>query len=299
MSNKNIIRILKISCVCLLFGRAWQHLLWDAPFRAFFWDEGLLKGIVEGIFGIAWSDYVTSASGDAAIQITIKATGIFYLLVGMLVIYIRPNMKKIGAISLLLASASLGILALLYCKEKFFHLGQFFEYASQFAAPLFLYVVLFHKVNIRHFSVAIKVAIALTFICHGLYAYGYYPRPGNYVDMTLNILPIGEPAAHTLLKTMGILDFVAAAALFIPKVQVPALIYTFVWGALTALARIIAHIDFSMFWASTNQWMFEVLIRVPHATLPLVILIILGVKIPSLPFNKVRKLHTTLTFNNK
>lgn len=289
MSNKRIILVLKISCVCLLFGRAWQHLFWDAPFRAFFWDEGLLKGTVEGFFGVAWGDYVTSTSGDAAIQGAIKATGVLYLLVGILVIYIRPTMKKIGAISLWLVSASLVVLAFLYCKEKFFHTGQFFEYASQFASPVFLYFVLFRKVNIRHFSVTVKIAIALTFICHGLYAYGYYPRPGNYVDMTLNILPISEPAAHTLLKIMGILDFIAAAALFIPKVQVPALIYTFVWATLTALARMLAHIDFNMFWASLHQWTFEVLIRVPHAALPLVLLIILEVKIPSLPYSRNKK----------
>lgn len=286
MSKKNILLILRISCCCLLLGRAWQHLFWDAPFRTFLWDENLLQGIVEGIFGVPWNEYATSPSSDAAIQGAIKATGVFYLLMAVLVLLIRPAMKKIGTLTLWLTSGLLVILALLYCKEKFFHVGQFFEYASQFSAPVFLWYFLFKKGNIKHLSIAIKTAIALTFICHGLYAYGYYPRPGNYIDMTLNLLPIQEPAAHTFLKIMGILDFVAAAAIFIPKVQVPALIYTFIWGAMTALARIIAHIDFNMFWASMNQWMFEVLIRVPHAGLPLLMLIILGVKIPSFKFKK-------------
>jgi len=199
----------------------------------------------------------------------------------VLVLFIRPTMKKLGTVTLWLTSGLLVVLALLYCKEKFFHVGQFFEYASQFTTPLFLYMVLFRKINIKYLSIGIKVAIALTFICHGLYAYGYYPRPGNYVDMTLNILPIREPTAHLFLKIMGVLDFVVAAAIFIPKVQVPALIYTFIWGGMTALARIVAHIDFDMFWASVNQWIFEVFIRVPHAGLPLIMLIILGVKIPS------------------
>ncbi len=289
MLNKNAMLILRISCCCLLAGRAWQHLFWDAPFRAFLWDEDLLQGIIEGFFGLSWHQYVTDTSNDVLIQNTIKATGVFYLLMAVLVAFIRPTMKKIGTL-LCLTSGLLVILALLYCKEKFFHVGQFFEYASQFAAPLFLYIVLFKKINIKYLSIGIKVAIALTFICHGLYAYGYYPRPGNYVDMTLNILPIRESAAHTLLKIMGVLDFVAAAALFIPKVQVPALIYTFIWGSMTALARIVAHIDFNMFWASMNQWMFEVLIRVPHAGLPLLLLIMLGAKIPAF----ARKTPTSL-----
>jgi len=270
----------------LLLGRAWQHLFWDAPFRAFFWDENLLRGIIEGFFGLSWYQYVTDVSNDIAIQRGVKATGVFYLFMAALVMFIRPTMKKLGTVTLWLTSGLLVILALLYYKEKFFHVGQFFEYASQFAAPLFLYFVLFKKINIKHIFIGVKIAIALTFICHGLYAYGYYPRPGNYVDMTLNILPISESAAHALLKVMGVLDFVVAAALFIPKVQVPALIYTFIWGSMTALARIVAYIDFDMFWASMNQWMFEVLIRVPHAGLPLLLLIILGVKTPSFKFKK-------------
>jgi len=50
MLNKKAVPVLRISCCCLLVGRAWQHLFWDAPFRAFLWDEHLLQGIVEGFF---------------------------------------------------------------------------------------------------------------------------------------------------------------------------------------------------------------------------------------------------------
>jgi len=183
MSKKNIILILRISCCCLLLGRAWQHLFWDAPFRTFLWDENLLQPLVEGIFGTPWNEYVTNPRTDIAIQNTIRLNGIFYLFMAVFVWFIRPSMKRLGTVLLWVTSVMLVILAFLYCKEKFFHTGQFFEYASQFAAPLFLYAVLFKKVTVQRLSFVIKIAIALTFICHGLYAYGYYPRPGNYVDM--------------------------------------------------------------------------------------------------------------------
>jgi len=250
MNSNNVkhrlIAILKISAFLIFLGRAYQHLIWDAPYRAFLWDEAILKGIVENIFNTSWNNYVTSPTADSTNAIVIKIIGVFYLLCAIISLKIKPNMKKTT--------------------------GQFFEYSIQFLTPMLLYMAVFTSIEFKKIRLIALVAIALTFSCHGLYAVGYYPRPGTFIDMTLNILPINEPSAHLFLKIAGVLDFVVAIAIFIPKISYLALIYAFVWGGLTAMARLAGHFYIDFLWNSFNQWTWEVLIRLPHALIPLFVI---------------------------
>jgi len=279
MTNSNTIKtqlivVLRISAFVIFIGRAYQHLVWDAPYRAFFWDESILKNLVERMFKVTWNEYATSLSAANAIAVFIKSIGILYLICAVVTLVIKPNMKRIAKVFLFGGSFGLFILALLYCKEKFFHVGQFFEYMIQCITPVLLYMILFTEIDVKKIRLIALIAIALTFSCHGLYAVGYYPRPGNFIDMTLNIVPITEPSAHTFLKIAGILDFVVAIAIFIPRISYPALVYAFIWGGLTALARLVGHFYIDFLWNSFNQWTWEVLIRLPHALIPLFVMII-------------------------
>jgi len=271
--NPRLISILRIAAFLVFLGRAYQHLVWDAPYRAILWDEALLKGIVENISNLTWNEYVTSLGVDNGIGIITKIIGVFYLLCAIAALKVKTTMKKVGKFFLIGGSFGLFILAILYCKEKFFHVGQFFEYMIQFISPIVLYLVLFTEVEFKKIRLIALIAIAFTFSCHGLYAIGYYPRPGSFVDMTLNTLPITEPTAHLMLKIAGILDFVVAIAIFIPKISYPALVYAFIWGGLTALARLAGHFHVEFLWNTFSQWTWEVLIRIPHALLPLFVLI--------------------------
>ncbi len=268
-----LISILKLSTFLIFLGRAYQHIVWDAPYRTFLWDEAILKGIVENIFEVTWNDYVTSLSAASTISFSIKAIGVFYLLCAIVALLIKPHMKRLGKFFLLGGSIGLFILAILYCKEKFLHVGQFFEYMIQFMTPVLLYMMLFTTIEFKKIRLIALIAIALTFSCHGLYAIGYYPRPGTFIDMTLNTLPISEPSAHTMLKVAGILDFIVAIAIFIPRISYAALVYAFVWGGLTAMARLVGHFHIEFLWNSFSQWTWEMLIRLPHALIPLFVLI--------------------------
>ncbi len=268
-----LISILKLSTFLIFLGRAYQHIVWDAPYRAFLWDEGILKGVVENIFGITWNEYVTSLSAASSISFSIRTIGVFYLLCAIATLLMKPTMKKLGKLFLLGGSFGLFILALLYCKEKFLHVGQFFEYMIQFMTPILLYMMLFTTIEFKKIRLIALIAIALTFSCHGLYAVGYYPRPGTFIDMTLNTLPISEPSAHVMLKIAGILDFVVAIAIFIPRISYAALVYAFIWGGLTAMARLVGHFHIEFLWNSFSQWTWEMLIRLPHALIPLFVLV--------------------------
>ena len=80
-------RILRISVFSVFLGRAWQHLFWDAPYRTLFWDEELLQPLIENIFNISWSKYVTAASTDLWIQNCVFYTGVLYLLGAISVLF--------------------------------------------------------------------------------------------------------------------------------------------------------------------------------------------------------------------
>ncbi|MEM6829780.1 MAG: hypothetical protein AAF551_04640 [Bacteroidota bacterium] len=266
--------LFRLSCFLIFFGRAWQHLVWDAPFRAFFWDEGLLEGIVTSLLGVSWFDYVTSTSTDLFITVLTRVFGVFYLIMAGITLVISPKMKKLGWLYYL-ASAFLAILAILYCKEKFYHTAQFFEYAIQFLTPVFFMHLVFNKTSEGRLILFSKIAIALTFISHGMYAFGYYPRPGVFVDMTINTLGVSEDFAHQFLWIAGVLDFVVGVGIFLPRVGHYFMLYAVVWGLGSAIARTWANVTFGPYmFPLLNQYLNQTLYRLPHGLIPLALYLV-------------------------
>lgn len=268
----HLFRLLQFSAVAVLIGRAWQHLYWDAPFRTLLWDEGWMRWPIEHLIGYSWDEYVTSIQTDAWIQQLITGFGWFYLLAALAAIWV-VRLGKWGRGLSYLSSLSLVLLAALYCKEKFFFIGQFFEYTLQFSAPAVLALTAARpdRKLTPGLVLFLKIAIALTFTCHGLYAIGFYPRPGYFVSMTMNILGIGEQAAVYVLQIAGVLDFIISILIFLPaKFAKPALIYAVIWGFATSIARVWAH----FYWESIDhtllQWLHESVMRFPHFIGPLV-----------------------------
>ncbi len=270
MKKFNLIRI----AVFLIFiGRAWQHLFWDAPYRTFFWDESLLKPFIENWFDMSWTTYATSPKTDSFVQGVIKGKGILYLLAAISTILITKVNKKIFQIPIFLGGISLIILSVLLTKEKFYHIAQFFEHSIQFGTPFLFLYFLKDNYNETKALLILKVLVAVTFFSHGLYAFGAYPVPGKFVDMVIQIFGCSESFAITFLYIAGIIDFILAVVIFIPKIDKYAIIYAVIWGLLTAFARIVAnfYIDFPL--QSLHQNLHQVLYRLPHGLVPLFILI--------------------------
>ena len=171
---------------------------------------------------------------------------------------------------MILGAVSLFFLAGLYCKEKFFSIGQFFEYSIQFSTPIILYILTVKQKFTSNLILFFKIIIALTFVCHGLYAVNYYPRPGLFMDMTMNILGLSETSAEYFLLAAGWLDFAIGIGVFLPfRYAKFVLIYATIWGFLTTISRIWAHVYFDFFVDSLNQWWFESAYRLPHFLIPL------------------------------
>lgn len=261
------------SAFCVFLGRATEHLVWDAPFRTLLWDEELLKGLVENVFGVDWFNYVTSPVTDKWINASIMTFGVLYLLAALSIFVLHKEglLKRIGLKLQIVGSLGLIILAFLYSKEKFMQLGQFLEYSAQFTSPILLWYVITFKE--RKFPLLFaKLMIAFTFICHGLYAVGYYPVPGKFIDMTIATLGVSEGVAKDMLLVAGILDFIVAVGIFIPRVAKPMLVYMVIWGTLTSLARLTGHFHIDFLGNTLLQWLPAVIYRAPHALLPLIIL---------------------------
>lgn len=275
-SNKQLVQhTLQLATFLLFSGRAWQHLFWDAPFRALLWDQEVVEGLVLFFRGGTWQEYVTSPTSDQFIQNIQMGFGCFYGVMALVTLCIRRLHISHYVWLYLFSSLSLAFLAVLYTMEKFYHLGQFFEYAIQILLPLFFIVVMLQKVKLPNLLLFIKVSIALTFSAHGLYAVGYYPQPGVFVDMFISILHVTEPIAQKMLVVVGVFDFVVSVALFVPWLVKYGLFYTAVWGGLTAIARTWANFYFEFPVEGLNQNLYETFYRMPHMLVPLVALLIL------------------------
>lgn len=260
--------LLRVACLAVFLGRAWQHWFWDAPWRAFFWDETLLQEVVGWSTGLSWQAYTTHPNTDQYISWLIQGFGIFYVLCAVATVLAQRPRRWTGY-WLLAGSGALLLLAVLYWKEQFFRGGQLIEYASQIGSPLLLYGALFGGWRREELLVGLKVAVSLTFLGHGLYALGFYPVPGHFVEMTIRITGMGEADARLLLQVAGLLDMVVAVGIFWPKVARGCLLYAGVWGLATALARPWAGFHPALPWVTLHQSLFEAVYRLPHAVLPL------------------------------
>ena len=272
----SIFRILQISAAAVFIGRAYQHLFWDGPYRELFWDPVYMQWIIESYTSMGWDEYVTHPKGDIWFQKFVFFQGVFYSICAIATVFIR-QLPKWSRVILIIGAADLIFLALLYMKDKFYHFGQFFEYSLQFCAPLFLYVYLKQGSVSNRLVLWMKIAVALTFTCHGLYAVGYYPRPGSFMTMTQNILGLESLGVHYFLLIAGVLDFVLAIGIFVTKNKaLQALLwYGVIWGALTSFARIFGNFYWDFPTESLHQWVFESVYRFPHFLIPLVLVLVI------------------------
>ncbi len=274
-SYHQLLRLLQFSAAGVFLGRAWQHWYWDAPYRALLWDERWMRRPVEILLKTDWGTYVGQT--DAGIQVFIQFVGVFYLICGLAALSIE-RFPRIGRPLLLTGGAALLLLAFLYTKEKFFLLPQFFEYALQFGSPFFLLVFYRQKGVVGpSYRFWMKVAIALTFTCHGLFALGWVPTPGYFVEMVMNITGLDQSQSLAFLKVAGILDTVLSVMLFLPWrwSVLSALAYAVFWGLATTAARVWSY-SYVMGWDDLLlRWLHESIMRLPHFLVPLFLLLLL------------------------
>ncbi|NNC88217.1 MAG: hypothetical protein HKN82_07130 [Akkermansiaceae bacterium] len=266
------ISVLRAAAFLVFLSQAWLHVFWDAPFRALLWNQDLMEPWVERILDQGWEEY--AACSDRPIQNVIRGFGVFYAACAILCWTARRG-RRWQLAALVAGGLALAFLAFLKFLDHNQQTPQLIEYTAQWATPLFLAVALARGDRPRPdpgLVIAMKVAVAFTFAGHGVYAAGLLPVPGEYMFMTMQCLRVTEEAAGLLLRVAGILDFVVAAAIFVPLLSKYALWYAAAWGALTSLARVVSHLTPAENAYGIDPWLAESLTRAPHALLPLALL---------------------------
>ncbi len=266
-----------LAAAILFWGYAWLAFAGRAPWHVFFWNEELLSSRLPGLLGTDWDSYVTGTQALQLMQGLSIFSGALLILAGFAAAGFS-RFPKAGKTILVTSSIVLLTWAVLSAIDRIFFPVQFGEYALRWSFPLFL-TAWWHSREHRGRSrmlFLLRLAIAVTFAAHGLYAMGVFPRPAQFVEMTMSILPISEPGAVRFLIAAGVLDWLAALCLFIPVrgIQAAGAAYMVAWGLLTTLARWAAHVHFNLPWwpESLLSWTPEVMVRIPHFAGPLLLL---------------------------
>ena len=268
-------RLLQITAFGLFTGRAWQHLTQGGPYRAFFWKEDWMKPIVTALVDVDWTDYVTSPRTDATIVGLEVGLGIVFASLAVAVFLLKKMPLRWGWFLMISGAVLLFGLAFCYFLDKNLQWGQWWEYSAQFGTPIFLAVAAYRTIDQLKWKFWMRAAVAVTFVCHGLYALGYYPQPGDFVSMMMNGFGMSEGASKTWLIYAGIADLIVAVGLFIPVGWIvrTSLWYMVAWGLLTTFARLYANFLPGLTFSDLSYWIPHVLYRFPHFMLPLVLLV--------------------------
>jgi len=269
-----IVLIIRLSTFFVFFGRGLEHLFFDAPFRVILWDPDIMYSFITNYTSYTWTEYGSSPIVSKAINILTKTSGIFYIFCSLLALFLKPKHLNLGKV-LILGSAFLVILSALFYKEKFYKFGQLVEYSCQMFSPLFLYLVLFTNIKKEKLNYLLKIAVALTFFGHGLYALDVYIRPGYWTDMAMSSLRFmglyfSEFTVNRIIFYAGLLDMAIVFGIFLPRrFAYPFLIWAAIWGLITALSRTIGYTNIDPTWSTFSQYLPQTIYRLAHFFIPI------------------------------
>jgi len=266
--------ILRVAVIALFLGRGWQHLFWETPYRSILWDQDLMEPIL-AFFGVSWEAFASNLQVDRFVTICSQSIGLLLLIGGasLTLFWTRVGVRNL---TLLGGGFFVFLMAMARIKGSFPPWAQAMELAIQFSLPFLLFAT--SRSGLKpSWRTGFQLAVAATFIGHGLFAANVLPTPGNFLNMTMAILGVGESGARQFLFVMGVADFIAAALLLAGGVlgRIGAW-YCVLWGLATALARVVAHLDMAPMGYVLHQWLPETVFRLPHGLVPLALVFWLG-----------------------
>lgn len=275
--------ILKLSVSFILIGKGYEYLFWDTPIRAYFTSYPHLGGLFD-LMGWDWHNYINNLFYDNLYMIIGKIIAFLYIITAI-VIWVK-QLFKLTRFLLISSSIICIFFYLSYWKEHFFQIGFLLESSIQMFTPLIYYLYIKNKINTLKLEWILKILVATTFVGHGLYAIGFHPTPGHFIDMVIYITGADEPSARVLLSMAGVIDFAIAILLLVFKLETiyPVLYYFIFWGLWTSFARLLSGFSMSISWFSFHQEWFKVCYRLGHAFIPYALLIINNKT--KLPFQK-------------
>ncbi|MFK7924230.1 MAG: hypothetical protein AB8H47_19895 [Bacteroidia bacterium] len=244
--------ILRTLTVILLLGWAWQLWRWTIPLEQFI------------------QSYLPAISSES-IHVFQQAWGLTLGLCGLIALGADwLHSRRLLTLSMGYASLSLFLIFVLIFRSKTYQWGNLIEHSIQWTLPLVFAFYRFEPHQLKS-QWALRILIAATFFGHGLYAIGYYDVPASYLQMVHQIFGFDAASAERFLFAAGVLDMITVVGLLLPQLWRYVLYYAIVWGFLTAMARLVAYWDASIWLESLDIWLNQTLIRLGHGGLPLVL----------------------------
>lgn len=264
--DTTLLFLLRLAAFLCFAGWTWIHFYWEGPYGVLLWQDSTYQ--LAHTLGLDWEEFVGSGANDGLVQRGVAAVGWLYLLCTLLTLTVKRT-SRWQMISLAAGSGLLVVLSYAKYLSAQRQVPMFVEHGSQMLIPLILVLALRLGVNHRLTVGSAMIAFVMTFAGHGSYAIGWWPTPGNFFAMTSVILHVEYPTAKAILQVAGVLDFLVCIGIFIPKLRRPCVLYGVVWGFLTAIARPVAGMSWSLNYWGADQFLQEAVVRAPHFLVPL------------------------------
>lgn len=260
MNNHRLLGLIQWSVFCTLFGRGMLHFTADQPYSlifshpsSFFFQNSIPQlNSVEIFIGVMLLISAFVAILPLKWLRDYKLTYLFPVPVLCMIVHCYATFLKADLVP-----------------------EQFIEHALQLLLPLLLMVAVIKKADftIPKWRFTVYILVALTFIGHGIYAVGFHYVPDNFTEMVTHSLHTNSSQTNRFLFAIGILDFISSLFLFSRILKKESLIYMVIWGFLTSIARLYAYIGIEDSAILMQQNTFQVILRLPHAFVPLSLLI--------------------------
>lgn len=261
-----LIILLRLGVFLCFAGWTWVHFYWEGPYGILLWQDSTYE--FANSLGISWEEFVGSGADDGFVQTWVARIGWLYLVCTVFAVTVR-NRSWFQMAALVGGSGLLTILS--YAKYVASHRQppMFIEHGGQMLIPVLLVMALALGVRHRVTVITVLIAFVTTFVGHGCYALGLWPTPSVFHAMISVILDVEYETANTLLRTAGVLDFLVCIGIFVPYLRRPCALYAAAWGLLTAIARPVAGMSFSLNYWGADQFIHEAVLRAPHFLIPL------------------------------
>lgn len=264
---------LLVFVVIFLVTRLWQHFFWNQHTVSSIYEEHFFRLVLVKKWGL----YNIETYRRAYLLDFVRKIGWIYPIALVSLLFLKKAKWFPIIMSIVIAIA---IFMMPYSKLILLrnHYNLLMEYFIQALSMLILVFAVTKLVNRATIILITKIAIALTFIGHGLYALNLYPIPSNFMFMTTQLTIDNEVSVSRFLILMGILDLIVAILLFLPnkRLQQIALLYCIAWGFATATARIACYFSPDTVLFSLNRWLPETTYRLLHGGLPLFLLLFMS-----------------------
>ena len=236
LSNESL---LVLALACTVFCQLFLILKFTGPINSILF------------LNLGFSDFMATVIDNAFAIISIILLGIYIL---------KKNIYSMSFISLWLLLIPVSIL---FLHSSFGYTIMIGAHAARWMLPISLVFFTLKKNEIA--ESVLRIAIASTFVFHGLEAWWQHPNFADYIYTFFSYFNI-EISSDTLVRNflyiIAVADFLSAALIVLNNNRY-ALWYALIWGFITAFFRVFYYGDLGI---------VEFFIRAPHFLIPIYLL---------------------------